>query len=56
MNELWTLKELQQRLKWNIHTLRKMAKQKVIPGMKIGKQWRFRPEDIERWIKEQEGG
>lgn len=34
-----------------IRTIHALARQGKIPGIKIGRLWRFRPEDIWRWIE-----
>jgi len=31
----------------------KMAQKGKIPAYKVGRQWRFRKEEIDRWIKSQ---
>lgn len=37
-------------------TLREMAKQKRIPGLQIGRAWRFRVSSLNTWIAAQEYG
>jgi excisionase family DNA binding protein len=37
-------------------TLREMAKQKKIPGLQIGRAWRFRVSTLNAWIAAQERG
>lgn len=37
-------------------TLREMAKQKRIPGLQIGRAWRFRVSTLNAWIATQEHG
>lgn len=37
-------------------TLREMAKQKRIPGLQIGRAWRFRVSTLDAWIAAQEHG
>jgi excisionase family DNA binding protein len=32
----------------------KLAQDKVLPGFKVGKHWRFRREAVLEWIKERE--
>ena len=31
-------------------TLYKLAKERKLPGQKVGKHWRFRQEAIDRWL------
>jgi len=35
-------------------TIYKLAQDKVLPGFKVGKHWRFRIETVLEWIKQQE--
>jgi len=37
----------------HVQTLRKLARQKKVPSMKIGKDWKFRKEALLRWADEQ---
>ena len=46
-----TIDELVTYLKMGRTKLYTMAQQGVIPGSKIGKQWRFDREEIDEWIK-----
>jgi excisionase family DNA binding protein len=39
-------------LKGERFTLHKMAREGKIPAVKIANQWRFRKEDIDRWLQE----
>lgn len=34
----------------NYKVIERMARRQEIPGFKVGKFWRFRESDIERWI------
>lgn len=34
-------------------SLRKLARERRIPGGKIGRQWRFRKEDLDAFLKSQ---
>ena len=47
MEELLTPEDLVKSLKVEMATLYRWARQGVIPGMKIGKYWRFRESDVE---------
>ena len=35
-------------------TVYSLGQDKRLPGFKVGKQWRFRKETINQWIKDQE--
>jgi excisionase family DNA binding protein len=49
--EILTIKELAKYLKINERTVYLLAKEKKIPGIKIGGSWRFKKEMIDNWIK-----
>ena len=34
-------------------TVYRLAKEHVIPASKVGHQWRFQREEIEKWMREQ---
>lgn len=34
-------------------TVYRLAKDRCIPATKIGRQWRFQIEEIDRWLREQ---
>jgi excisionase family DNA binding protein len=53
MEELLTLNELSRYLKISKPTLYKMVEKGNIPALKIANQWRFKKEDINRWIEKQ---
>ena len=48
-----TVAELSQYLKLDKITIYKMVKEKRMPAVRIGHQWRFFQEDIEKWIRSQ---
>lgn len=48
---LMTLEEVADYLRLSIHTIYKMLQKGKIPAYKVGKQWRFKKEDIDRWVK-----
>jgi len=52
MDDILTLKEMAQILKMNERTVLKMAQTGAIPAAKIGSQWRFRRDLIDRWLEE----
>ena len=51
-DEILTLKEVAAYLKLAEKTAYKLAAEGKLPGFKVGGSWRFRREDIERWIDE----
>jgi excisionase family DNA binding protein len=50
MPEIMTTKELAAYLKLHEITICKYASEGVIPGMRIGRVWRFDKEEIDKWI------
>ncbi|PKO07927.1 MAG: DNA-binding protein [Chloroflexi bacterium HGW-Chloroflexi-2] len=54
-NEFWTAEEVSAYLRIPQSTVYKLAQDKVLPGFKVGKHWRFRRDTIINWIKEKEG-
>lgn len=52
-DEILTLKEVAQLLKVAEKTVYTMAQNKELPAFKVRGQWRFRREDIDRWIDQQ---
>ncbi len=51
----WTAEEVSAYLRIPQSTIYKLAQDKVLPGFKVGKHWRFRRDTIINWIKIQEG-
>lgn len=47
---LMTLGDVAEYLRLSIHTIYKMAQAGRIPAHKVGRQWRFRREEIDKWI------
>lgn len=52
-DEILTLKEVAQLLKVAEKTVYTMAQNQELPAFKVRGQWRFRREDIDRWIDQQ---
>jgi excisionase family DNA binding protein len=50
---LLTIKQVAQILQWNPFTVLKKTEKGDLPGFKLGRSWRFREEDITRWIESQ---
>lgn len=43
---LWTVEDVAQYLRLDPETVRTLTRQKKLPGMKVGKVWRFRKAEI----------
>ena len=52
-NDILTIKEVAEYLKVAEKTAYRLVADGVIPGFKVGGSWRFRRDDILRWIKNQ---
>ena len=53
MNTLMTVRETAQYLRLNQMTIYKLAQQGKIPASKIGGNWRFKKDVLDRWMFEQ---
>ena len=40
----------------SVFSLRKLARESRLPAGKVGRQWRFRQEDLDSFLKQQYGG
>ena len=52
-DEILTIKEMADYLKVSERTVYRLASGRKIPAFKVGNAWRFRREEIERWIEQQ---
>jgi excisionase family DNA binding protein len=52
-HEILTLIEVSRMLHACPSTVRKMIRNGKIPSFRVGRDWRFRRDQIERWIAEQ---
>jgi len=50
--EILTVKQLANYLQMDEHTIYRLAKSGKIPAMKIGAEWRFKKDLIDKWIEE----
>ena len=50
--EILTVKELAKYLKMDEHTVYRLASKGVLPAAKIGGEWRFKKDLIDKWIEE----
>jgi len=51
--EILTAKQLSEYLQMDEHTIYRLAKKGKIPAMKIGAEWRFKKNLIDKWIEEE---
>ena len=54
--DILTLREVADYLKVTERTLYRLVQDGKLPAFKVGNSWRFRREDLERWISEQSRG
>ena len=47
---LMTVDEIAQYLKINVYTAYRMAERGELPAVKLGRIWRFKKDDIYRWL------
>jgi excisionase family DNA binding protein len=52
MKDLLTLSEVSTFLKVPKSTIYKLARERRLPGHKVGKHWRFVREEIEVWVQQ----
>lgn len=52
-SEILTIREVAEYLKINEKTAYRFAAEGKIPGFKVGGAWRFKRNDIEKWIETQ---
>jgi excisionase family DNA binding protein len=55
-HEVLTMKEICDLLQVNQSTVYKLLRERSIPGFRVGSDWRFRRDVIERWMTEQSTG
>lgn len=51
LSEAYTAEEVAQYLKLHPYTVRRLARENKIPAFRVGGQWRFRRDDIDKWSK-----
>lgn len=49
--ETYTAEDVAQYLKLHPYTVRRLAREKKIPAFRVGGQWRFRKDEIDRWSR-----
>jgi len=52
--EIMTLHNAAEYLNCHPSTVHRLVTRGGLPGFRLGRQWRFRREDIERWIEKHE--
>ncbi|WP_305971054.1 MULTISPECIES: helix-turn-helix domain-containing protein [unclassified Mameliella] len=52
-DEILTIPEVAKLLKINEKTAYRLASQSEIPGFKVGGSWRFRADELRRWMDTQ---
>ena len=50
-NEIWTVSMLARYLRCHPSTIYRLLKRGQIPAFKIGSDWRFQKQVIDRWLK-----
>lgn len=53
MEQLMTVREVGALLRITPQTIYKMVEERSLPGVRVGKQWRFEREKIRVWISDQ---
>ena len=51
LSEAYTSEEVAQYLKLHPYTVRRLAREKKIPAFRVGGQWRFRKDEIDKWSR-----
>jgi len=52
--KLLTIEDLAEYFQVSKKTVYRLLKQKQLPAVRISGQWRFREEEIERWLQEKQ--
>ncbi len=53
-NPAWTVRQVAEYLSVNERTVYRIAERGELPAFKVGDAWRFRREDIDAWIEQQQ--
>ena len=51
--ETYTVEEVAKALRLHEYTIRRLCREGKIPAFKVGGQWRFRKDEIDKWGKKQ---
>ena len=47
----YTVEQIAKYLKLHPYTIRRLARENKIPAFKVGGQWRFRKDEIDKWSR-----
>jgi len=53
MDRWLTLEQVSEYLQISVSSIYNMARKGKIPAYKVGRQWRFRKEEIDKWVRMQ---
>lgn len=53
MDKWLTLEQIAEYLQMSTSSIYKMAQGGKIPAYKVGRQWRFKKEEIDKWVEKQ---
>jgi excisionase family DNA binding protein len=51
-----TAAEVARYFRLHVMTIYRMVQRRELPAVRVGRQWRFRRDQIDRWLHEQDGG
>ena len=51
LSETFTSEDVAEYLKIHPYTVRRLCREKKIPAFRVGGQWRFGKDDIDRWSR-----
>lgn len=51
-NQIMTAREIAEYLRLDVATIYRLAQEGEIPGVKVGRSWRFKRELIDVWLQE----
>ncbi|MCQ9207557.1 MAG: helix-turn-helix domain-containing protein [Omnitrophica bacterium] len=54
MDKLMDFKEIKKYLKVSRATMYRLVNEKKIPAFKVGRQWRFKKDRLDKWLEENE--
>lgn len=54
-DQILTVKEVAEYLKVNERTIYRLATEKKIPAFRVGVSWRFKRQEVDAWIADQQG-
>lgn len=55
MPETYTVKQVGEILQLSDEQIRRMFRENILPGIKLGNEWRVRTTTLHLWMDEQEG-